>query len=978
MTSPILPNASNFLGVALVVNRSRDGPRFVFHYPAQITTDSNKKNNDSKAASNGAPSSSSLLATAGIDELDDDDEALLLNELTRQPASAFDSSSSAAGLLKSWDHDSHIETESGSQIVPWEHVAGYPTRDLESLLRPSRAFHKRLFQVSLDQLVFVSCPVYVPENGVWRKKKRQPKNPPPPVPAKSPENEESINKENNGQNAASGGDASQTEGKDTADDSVAAGSNSNNNNSNSNGGNGPEEVAEEKKSGMTMFNLVFILKPRKHEARELAETLYTHIMKKINKAFKYSQQKSDFVWKESKRILTLKDKNRETKTRMSVLWKEILDVSSLAACMQDIYDAVSQNKIAALQLETAEGTITHSVQIPVPFYLTDLPPEEEAALTRGLWITTANYFVEEESLHDPSFLDKNFGLLLMSDEKKIIAELQADADADEATTAMIQFVRLCKPTMSFQQISQSSGLSPAQVRKYAQHFIFWRRGIAIPPLHARDVYILSPNADLSRLPRASQAWSRAFPLAPHLADFLSELSAAPRPYKYFCPSKNHRPTYLQMLAWLMRGGWVTQLCTFAYVVVWPEIIYEVEYEIEAEELRAMQAAEASKREREQQQQQDRNEREKAKDHQQLHDYDVHDEDRGGGGGTGSDHRRIQQPPSPAGSSSTARGGVPHSTVPSRSASSVALDLSVSAASMASVSGPGSGSGTTGSSTLLAPRPSISSLTDTIAHTQPPHYRPSSSSPANTNNPQSPPPPVQTTTGTATEATSSPTFSNSASPPPPFSPVPITPQTPGERFALAARLSRIADKEAQAAYDLRASFQRKVPPQPPTSHPSTNKAPHLAHLSPHIIVDPSRASGRESLYLQAIGRRFTDPRVKAAWPVLWKHFNGRAALERVALSTTPNTGGGFGEGVGLGTGGGGGGTGDGANATGTTAGGSAGAGLSGGGIGAGGVGGVGIGKLGERADGKVKVTKKRKEAWLLMMGMREYLVCVRHW
>ncbi|KAK5634755.1 hypothetical protein RRF57_010468 [Xylaria bambusicola] len=132
---------------------------------------------------------------------------------------------------------------------------------------------------------------------------------------------------------------------------------------------------------------------------------------------------------------------------MSVLWKEILEVSSLAACVQDIYEAVSQNKIAALQLDTPEGTIAHSVQISVPFYLTDLPPEEKAASTRGLWITTANYFMEEDSLQDPSFLDKHFGLLLMSEEKKIIAELQADAD--EATAAMVEFVRLSKPTMSY-------------------------------------------------------------------------------------------------------------------------------------------------------------------------------------------------------------------------------------------------------------------------------------------------------------------------------------------------------------------------------------------------------------------------------------------------------------------------------------------------------------------------------------------------
>jgi hypothetical protein len=108
--------------------------------------------------------------------------------------------------------------------------------------------------------------------------------------------------------------------------------------------------------------------------------------------------------------------------------------------------------------------------------------------------------------------------------------------------------------------------------------------MAIPPLHPRDIYIVSPNCDPERLSQDALEWQTAFPLAPPLPTFLAELSVLPRPYKFITPSKAHRPLYLRMLAWLMRGGWVTQLCTFAYVVVWPEILYEVDYEIEAEEL----------------------------------------------------------------------------------------------------------------------------------------------------------------------------------------------------------------------------------------------------------------------------------------------------------------------------------------------------------------------------------------------------------
>ncbi|KAI1075046.1 nitrogen permease regulator of amino acid transport activity 3-domain-containing protein [Whalleya microplaca] len=715
MASPILLNTSNFLGVALVVNRLRDGPLFVFHYPPHILP----------------PCATQPRNSGSRDELDDDDE--LLNQMSHPPFEAPSGSLPKSVDAQNWNHEDHLETDSGSQIVPWEHVAGYPTKDLESLLTPNRAFHKKLFQVSLEQICYASYPIYVPENGIWRKKKKQPKY----RPAKSPEDGDPV--------SAPAGDIPQIETKDMADDAAP--------------GNQPDE-ADEKKSGMTMFNLVFILNPKKHEAKELVETLYLHIIKKVNKVYKYSQQKSDFIWKESKRILELKDKGRGNKTKMSTLWREILDVSSLAASMQDVYEAVSHNKIAALQLETAEGTVTHSVQIPMPFYLTDLPPEDQSD-SKGLWITTANYFVEEDSLSDPAYLDKNFTLLLMSDGKKIIAELQTDPD--ETTAAMIEFVRLSKPTMSFHQISQGTALSPAQVRKYAQHFIFWRRAIAIPPLHARDVYMLSPNSDIASLPKASQAWARAFPLAPPLPEFLASLSAAPRSYKWFAPSKNHRPTYLAMLAWLMRGGWVAQLCTFAYVVVWPEIRYEVDYEIEAEELRAA----------------------------------------------------AQDPADPRPSSPSSSAGAGDGAADSRPSS------------------PGS----------------------------PSDHHPSSptSLPASPNDRSSRA--ASPTTAAAASSSKTPTI--------------------GEQVAEQARLQRKADKEQREAAK-KATLHARRPVPAATDRPSTNASPHLAGLAPYVIVDAARATGRDSLYLCAIGRRFRDARVRAAWPAFWKYFNGRAALERVAL------------------------------------------------------------------------------------------------
>lgn len=138
---------------------------------------------------------------------------------------------------------------------------------------------------------------------------------------------------------------------------------------------------------------------------------------------------------------------------MNVLWKEILQSSSLAAAMHDIYEGVSQNRIATLHLETAAGSLTPSVQIPVPFYVDDLP-QGEAPAQRGLWITTANSFMSQDAFEEPGFLDRNFALLLLDDEKKIISELQADPDP--TTASMVEFVRLSKPTMSYVQITIES------------------------------------------------------------------------------------------------------------------------------------------------------------------------------------------------------------------------------------------------------------------------------------------------------------------------------------------------------------------------------------------------------------------------------------------------------------------------------------------------------------------------------------------
>ncbi|KAK3394565.1 nitrogen permease regulator of amino acid transport activity 3-domain-containing protein [Podospora didyma] len=777
-----LPSTSNVLAVALVINRSRDGPRFVFHYPPLVL-----------------PPSTSGGKNSGCDKIDGDEEeeeedSVFLDRPSRVASSKAGGASSAplnAVDLSQWNHDDHLVTDSGTQIVPWEHVAGFPTKDLESILTPARAYHKRLFQVSLDPLLCVSYPIYVPENGMWRRKKRRQRESAAAAARKDDEEAQEPPPPAGTEIDGAADEDQPATAKAAADD------------------------AEDKKSSMTMFNLVFLLRPKKHEAKDLVDILFSHIIKKINKAYKYCQQRSDFVWKESKKILQLKDKGREDKMKMSLLWAKILSESSLAASMQDIYDAVSQNKIAALQLDTAGGMVTHSVQIPVPFHVSDLPQEGEQC-HRGLWLTTANSLMSDDAIEEPGFLDKNFALLLLTDEKKIVAELQQDHD--ETTLAMIEFVRHCKPTLSFYQVGQQSSniLTPVQVRKFAQHFIFWRRAIAIPPLHARDMYIVSPNCNLRKLAQAAAKWSRQFPLAPALPNFLAELSVAPRPYKSHCPSKAHRPVYMTMLAWLMRGGWVTQLCTFAYVVVWPEIVYEVEYTLEVDEIARAKQAQMT-------------------------------------GDSG-------EPKTVASSLESNHNAIPHSA--STTAAQGVVDV---------VAGNGSGflsnlddDGATSPDLMRTSMASLQSLS--LSKATPSSLLPDSENSSHTS------PPLLTTTTTTTTTTTYMSQGGSGGPDArssPSQPRPTPPHheaTPAEKAAEKARLERIADKAARDLAERQMAHHRKTPPEP-TAHPSVNHARHLMGMTPHIILDAKKATGKESLYLRAIEQRLRDhgttPTVAAA-------------------------------------------------------------------------------------------------------------------
>ncbi|CCD52257.1 hypothetical protein BofuT4_P080520.1 [Botrytis cinerea T4] len=676
---------SGLIAVALVI-KSQTGPHFVFHYPPRPSFAPPPRNYRYGTETD----QTGLEQRTGSDEDDSDDFSDLEDpiaskmgklNLNGKKVNGGNGSRSRHVVI---ENDDHLEGRDGEQIVPWEQFGEFPTVDLASILTPPRAYHKKKFELSIDNLYFVSYPLHIREDGFWKK------------PRKSKKDKEVAKDEDEaeeGQTATSSQEKKGS-GSDDGDD----------------------------RGEMTMFNVVFVISLPRHEQDERIEELYEHVIKTFNKALNHAQAQSNYVWKESETILGMKERAREDKRPMSQLWSQILIKSTLADAMRDVYDAVVNNTITTVCLDT-KPPIDLSLHIPIPTFLMSFPNPNERAKP-GVLLSSANPLVDEEGNPDPTQLDKHFALLLLEDEVDVIAEISSEDT--ELSTPLIQVIKWAKPTLSFQQVAQANNVGLDEVLTLAQHLIYWRKAIAIPPIHARDMFIVSPNCDMHKLITASQQWKKAFPFAPSLQSFLGQISYAPRPYKSFVPSKSHREKYMEMLAWLIRGGWVTHLRTFCWIWVWPEIIYEVEYQLKAEAI-----------------------------------------------------ERTKNPP---------------------------------------------------------------------VHTAP-------GSPEENNSSE------EVTDAEKAEALD-----------------PTAPLTT-EQAAEAARLERLAAKtvaEAKAAED---EF-KKMPVPEATEHPSLNNAEHLKYISSYAIVDPHKASHVETLYIAAIGKRWTDPKAKTLWPKFVKYFNGTTALEDI--------------------------------------------------------------------------------------------------
>ncbi|KAF6236878.1 hypothetical protein HO173_005169 [Letharia columbiana] len=579
MASYPLPPNPCLVAILLLVKTTSE-PRIIFHYPPKPGEDNTHFTDMFKESPADDDSSSS-----SSDDESQDSSTEIPKPIEPKGENGTGKSTPEVDEYGSASPEKSDGLKGVKAKLQWNDLFGYQSSVLSKVLLPAVSCHKKRFEVGLNDKVFLGRPVFARPEGTW-KKPRKPRR----SSSKSDvtaEKVKDVREQGKGTKVETFDYANKDSGTSGVDTHLESQSDSHRDEdtlkkedaiedgepvvqtpdtkSNRTSKSDMLPLIKEKQKPLAMFHVVFVLRPPPLEYHLRVKEMYDNVTKKLSKALKWEQTRSGYVARETAVITSLTkhmDKSNSEKQNLATLYHDIISRSSLAKAISTLYNSITASQIAHISLSPA---LSLSLQIPFPTSISILPTALAPQLP-GLWLTTANSMPTDDDVQgNGPQLGAHFTLLLLSDLHSIMADI--NATASPITGPLTHYLRVTTSNESFLQISQSSGIPLTEIQFLASHLIYWRRARAIPPLHQRDVYIVSPNADMRNLATASQNFAKLFPALPPLPKILYMLSHTPRPYSALIPSKDHKPTYMDILAWLMRGGWVTQLRTFAWVRV---------------------------------------------------------------------------------------------------------------------------------------------------------------------------------------------------------------------------------------------------------------------------------------------------------------------------------------------------------------------------------------------------------------------------
>ncbi|CAN3358579.1 nitrogen permease regulator 3 [Diutina catenulata] len=596
-----LPNPS-LVGILLVVS-TVSGPSLLFNYPQDLscdpTTHGRTPYDENDEESEGWSSDDDHYPGPSTLELKNQWDSTHLNyylgtkadllsyldelNLKRQrPAGTSNSNQ----LIPHNTHDDEVAGQSKrakGKKNP-NQVFGMEPGYLSEMLSPPRPMCNTRFELMIDDKSFVGMPIHKLDNGQWRPKEKR--RTATDHDAKSTKSGGATDDKRSGSIGSTGATAhkarthSRHASVEDADPSEPGATTEN----------GEEPVT----GRLNMFHLVFVMNPPIIEASTRIEEMFQFVISRLSLVLRYEQSRSAYVSKEIRAVSKLKE------TYPDEWHARAIAESSLCKMIADCYLAISKSQIANLSINNK----LRSFQIPIKWEFVSLPEPSVPHLPGAKLCSTTKFLANEgllnlgettrygrgglekwEGSDDTGLVADDviyFTLLLMDTPADIIRGLRA-----ESSSGLARFISVIDPTVSLVELTRTHPeLDIDQIKSFAFHLIYWRRARVIQPISTRSIYVLSPMAPISvDFHRDVARFRVQFPSLPSLPHFLKLLSPHGRPPSQFAsiiPSRDHRDSYFEALAWLYQYGYVVQLQTFVWIRVSPIIRMRVEEDMEHE------------------------------------------------------------------------------------------------------------------------------------------------------------------------------------------------------------------------------------------------------------------------------------------------------------------------------------------------------------------------------------------------------------
>jgi nitrogen permease regulator 3-like protein len=296
MSTTFLPPNPSLVAIILII-KTRQGVKHAYHYPPNPGEDRPYTKLDNDQSSNEGDSSEASYSSVEDEMVDEAG-----NEGRRNI-----------------NDDTNID-ESGSASPEKNAAWNGPTRSHKELLRlptgfasflcPPPTYHKKRFEMTIDQLTFLGWPCFARENGEWKRKprtmrehKRRMSTISEQMPSKSTLSKLSTQIDE---------ELGETTGQESVDEAQEV--------EQSSGSNREEKVepseeeihrdsSNQQMPSLSMFHVVFVMNPPPLEHHVRVDEMYNNVVKKFSRALKWEQTRSNYVLRECEKLKSLKAKH---------------------------------------------------------------------------------------------------------------------------------------------------------------------------------------------------------------------------------------------------------------------------------------------------------------------------------------------------------------------------------------------------------------------------------------------------------------------------------------------------------------------------------------------------------------------------------------------------------------------------------------------------------------------------------------------